>query len=906
MLRIGASDDPLEHEADRVAERVVGMQATHSELSVAGNAGAGLQRKCACGGTCPDCEKKELLQMKSADANGAARAAAPAIVHDVLSSPGQPLDESTRAFMEPRFGQDFSGVRVHSDARAAESARSVNALAYTVGTNVVFGPGQYFPNSNSGQRLLAHELTHVVQQKGSPATLRRQPGPTGGAPDQDALARSAEIALSQLEPGQVTGTARPPAFSMYAYAIDDAHPKDEHAAFLLDLASLIKNGPSGLIRVLVIGNTDSTGEASHNQVLSEQRAAASAAILRAHGVSDVQTVGRGENDPVEGNDSLSGRSRNRRVDLQLVALKATSRKSAPRSTTPGPQATPQAETPQPTPKPPTDTPPPTVTPPPGVTPPTVTPPPQDTTPPVVKPPTDDTTPPGGGDEDTSFCEDHPYVCGALGGAAALGAVAAGIAGAIETVGGGLGVLACLAQPELCLVGPHEGTLPPPPPPPPPKGREPEKKPDEPPKIPKVTFSTVRGDSTPDSVPDRIPPRIDTEVAVTVTDRAPDSPPIVISIPAGGAILGNATVEGDTSASITGSTVIDVRGVLMTHPDRRPGALQLVATHGMNKVGTSNYFAVTAIPQNASVTFEAPLKTGSHLGVSVQTRWESDSGQITDLDAVQWKESVEETMNDGIFEKRPPTETQKLKATANRMPVLDRHGTPVEWLTDTGRSETRQLLEFEDRRVGSFGNAMKNSGFLIVREAKEDATRTALDPLATCLTFTTSKTGASGSANGLQSDAGLAVPDPCVAEFELPCLHFGPAEGGPGHGGNAPSSPGQKGGGAGNASGGQAATRIHPKPIAGSFPGQSAPVFYAGGLPEKPEVGVTYPVRVTYTLSGQLFAAEVPYKVEDASGDPVLLTSQNDEPWNMAPDGQPPSVLEVHSQAHVHQAQLRAK
>ncbi|HLI88385.1 MAG TPA: DUF4157 domain-containing protein, partial [Ktedonobacteraceae bacterium] len=88
----------------------------------------------------------------------------PPIVHDVLNSSGQPLDVGTRAFMEPRFGFDFSRVRVHADARAAESTQAVNALAYTVGHNVVFGTGQYAPGTNEGRRLLAHELTHVVQQ----------------------------------------------------------------------------------------------------------------------------------------------------------------------------------------------------------------------------------------------------------------------------------------------------------------------------------------------------------------------------------------------------------------------------------------------------------------------------------------------------------------------------------------------------------------------------------------------------------------------------------------------------------------------------------------------------------------------------------------------------------------------
>jgi Domain of unknown function (DUF4157) len=93
------------------------------------------------------------------------RVAAPPIVHDVLRSPGQPLDTATRAFMEPRFGHDFSKVRVHSDARAAEAASVLSARAYTVGDNVVFGPGRYAPATKLGHRLMAHELTHVVQQR---------------------------------------------------------------------------------------------------------------------------------------------------------------------------------------------------------------------------------------------------------------------------------------------------------------------------------------------------------------------------------------------------------------------------------------------------------------------------------------------------------------------------------------------------------------------------------------------------------------------------------------------------------------------------------------------------------------------------------------------------------------------
>lgn len=132
-----------------------------------------LPRKCACGGTlgvdgeCAECRDKRLSVQRSTTNPATQPPTVPPIINEVLHSSGQPLDAATRAFMEPRFGHDFSQVRVHTDARAAESARTVNALAYTVGRDVVFGKGQYVPTTIAGQRLLAHELTHVVQQGGS-------------------------------------------------------------------------------------------------------------------------------------------------------------------------------------------------------------------------------------------------------------------------------------------------------------------------------------------------------------------------------------------------------------------------------------------------------------------------------------------------------------------------------------------------------------------------------------------------------------------------------------------------------------------------------------------------------------------------------------------------------------------
>lgn len=149
-------------------------QAAKVVTSVAPQAASGiLQRKCACGqhtpggAECDECKKEgAMLQRKFLGMAGGPEA--PPIVGEVLRTPGRPLDPATRAFFEPRFGQDFSHVRIHADAWAAESARAVNAHAYTVGSHIFMGPQQPAPESQAGRFLLAHELTHVVQQSTSP------------------------------------------------------------------------------------------------------------------------------------------------------------------------------------------------------------------------------------------------------------------------------------------------------------------------------------------------------------------------------------------------------------------------------------------------------------------------------------------------------------------------------------------------------------------------------------------------------------------------------------------------------------------------------------------------------------------------------------------------------------------
>jgi hypothetical protein len=162
-----------------------------------------LQRKCACGGTsgikgaCQACDQQKLsLQRSALDSTSATHSDnnAPASVYGVLRSPGQPLDTKTRGFFEPRFGHDFSHVRVHTDPVAAESASQVNALAYTFGRNIVFGTNQFAPETATGRQLLAHELTHVAQQ----VNQNDLPAGLEVGPPVDAFERQADEVAAQI------------------------------------------------------------------------------------------------------------------------------------------------------------------------------------------------------------------------------------------------------------------------------------------------------------------------------------------------------------------------------------------------------------------------------------------------------------------------------------------------------------------------------------------------------------------------------------------------------------------------------------------------------------------------------------------------------------------------------------
>ena len=171
-LAVSQPGDSYEQEADRVADHVMGM----TEPTV--------QRTCAScetgATTCPSCqEKNSLLQRKAGQENSSPTAhSAENFVFGF--GPGRPLEPAVRGFFEKRLGADLTNVRVHADNHAAESAQSINALAYTLGRDVFFAHGQYAPETTEGRRIIAHELAHVLQQK--EGLIQRYETGRGGSP----------------------------------------------------------------------------------------------------------------------------------------------------------------------------------------------------------------------------------------------------------------------------------------------------------------------------------------------------------------------------------------------------------------------------------------------------------------------------------------------------------------------------------------------------------------------------------------------------------------------------------------------------------------------------------------------------------------------------------------------------
>ena len=336
----------------------------------------GIVQRCSGGVECEECRQKRLERegmLQRAAVNAAPVNDVPPIVHEVLRSPGQALDAGTRAFMEPRFGYDFSQVRVHADAKAAESAQAVNALAYTVGRDVVFGEGEYEPGTSEGRRLLAHELTHVVQQQaiGNSSSIqgKLEVGQPNDAYEQEAEAQAANVIEGhgidtvqiKGQPGitrlqrkidpvkELAGTGcEPPTTSPLGLLFARVHfgfDKDDVSA--KEKAEIVKfvtgsGGGSGLSNVRVDGYASTVGDERYNLHLSCRRAKAVRKELAKElhiPEASIATFAHGETSEFSDKKLKKGPEEN-----QIAIISATSVPS-PKPVPPSPKPVPPGPTP---------------------------------------------------------------------------------------------------------------------------------------------------------------------------------------------------------------------------------------------------------------------------------------------------------------------------------------------------------------------------------------------------------------------------------------------------------------------------------------------------------------------------------------------------------------------------------
>jgi outer membrane protein OmpA-like peptidoglycan-associated protein len=295
-VRIGDANDPAEREADAMAERVLTMPAS---VDVPPGPGAMLQRKCAACEREGEDEDGGLQRREASPTRSRGEDEfAPATVHEVLRSSGSPLTDDARAYFETRFRRDFSAVRVHTDGAAARSARDVNALAYTVGRDIVFAAGHFEPATQRGQRLLAHELSHVVQQGRAPAHAEAGgAGARSPAPAQAATMRSSPASTLQRagDPAAIPAGLRCPT------DLSTGRPTGTDIVFTVGLSTITAAHTAALTAfrdawvaaggtddVVVHGYASTDGEQGANWTLSCDRAEAVQAELVRLGIPAVR------------------------------------------------------------------------------------------------------------------------------------------------------------------------------------------------------------------------------------------------------------------------------------------------------------------------------------------------------------------------------------------------------------------------------------------------------------------------------------------------------------------------------------------------------------------------------------------------------------------------------------------
>jgi hypothetical protein len=197
-LAVSEPGDRHEREADQVADRVMRMSMPAQPPDDVSKGNPAIQRKCA---SCGPEDEQPVMRKAASPATNMHSDTASMAASPVSGGGGRPLDAAARGFFEPRFGQDFSGVRIHNDPASASFARDINARAFTIGQHVGFASGQYAPETTSGRRLLAHELTHTVQQRSGNMQISRTGTGAGRCAEGNSLSeeRAGELAHQQIE-----------------------------------------------------------------------------------------------------------------------------------------------------------------------------------------------------------------------------------------------------------------------------------------------------------------------------------------------------------------------------------------------------------------------------------------------------------------------------------------------------------------------------------------------------------------------------------------------------------------------------------------------------------------------------------------------------------------------------------
>lgn len=679
-LEIGSPEDIYEREADHVADQILRE---------------------------PSGKNPNLTPLKVSSYTGFSSNSltpAPPSVINVVAKSGQPIEPTFLNDMEHRFGRDFSRVSVHTDTLAQSSATEIGAKAYTVGRNIVFGRGYYQPHSDDGKKLLAHELTHVVQQSGdelgvgqTKMVLQRE----GEDDVEPQLTRSEEIALSHSSVGEYTGTSDPLTLSLFNFGIDISSPKTEHTDILRELGRLLTAVATISATVRVIGFADATGPERHNRRLSLRRAKAVKDFLQPLIGQRISLSAYGETNPIADNESLTGRNRNRRVDIRF----AISRPPIP------PPDVPERPT-EPTVEPPV---------PPGVDP-----------PPVVPPANDE----------RNFCEEYPLICG-IGLTPFTLPLICFIAPEV-CIG-----LTCALVPELCLI-PVVPDLPDRPDPP--------KKPDDE-KDPRVFFRPdTRADNTPAGMTDRVGLVEPMSITAIVLNQPPITNPITIEVDGVSSQAGDADINGSSQIQITGTTTFDLKGKALSAPNHAPSPfLQLAAWWSNDLVGSGNRFAVTAIAQDWSVDFDGTDVTQYGYAFYTKMDWQSDGNSYSELSNCRYVELVELIEESGGMSGMGigGVNDPDVVETADLHPTFDQHGTEHGQLGNSaGHNKVKQLFRIGDERSSPNWGwvASRNSGFEIDRRYRRDPAN------PRCWQLRVEKKGAAVDAGGLHADAGSGQED----------------------------------------------------------------------------------------------------------------------------------------------------